>query len=356
MTEAAMLALQNERWVLGESVYKFEEEFARYCGASFAIATSSGTSALAFALISLGVKPGDAVITSPASFVASANSIIQSTASPLFSDIGLENYTIDPKTVRSSITKNTKVILPVHLYGHPAAMDELVAICSEHGLGLVEDACQAHGASFDGRKVGSIGDAGCFSFYPSKNMTVAGDGGMVVTNDEKIRECVTSLRDSGRVKGNRYLHDAIGFTARLNSVQAAIGRVQLRRLENWNEKRRQIAKKYDDLLSDLDLRLPPSGDDKIKPVYHLYVIRSSQRDQQKVWLARAGVETGIHYPIPIHLQPVYKRMYDWQEGAFPNSETLCREALSLPIYPTLTMDEVSFVSDSMHKFYASNQL
>jgi perosamine synthetase len=353
MKEAAVQALQNERFVLGESVFKFEEEFARYCGTKCAVSTASGTAALVLSMIAEGVRGGE-VLTTPASFVASANSIIHAGAVPKFADIDLETYTIDPAQVQLSLNDKTKALVPVHLYGYPAAMKELCEIASKRGIAIIEDACQGHGASYDGRKVGSLGDAGCFSFFSSKNMTVAGDGGMVVTNDDSIAQRVESLRDCGRAKGSKYVHNMLGFTERLNTVQAAIGRVQLKRLDVWNERRREIASKYDELLSDLDnVITPPSGDSNALPVYHMYVIRCQRRDDLRAWLERAEVETGVHYQDPIHLQPLYREMFSYRGGEFPNSETLCGGALSIPMHPGLTADEVRFVSEAIHEFYQS---
>jgi perosamine synthetase len=353
MKQAALQALQTERFVLGESVFKFEEEFARYCGTKFAVSTASGTAALVLCMIAKGLRGGD-VLTTPASFVASANSIVHAGAIPKFADINLDTYTIDPGNVRSSLGDKTKGVVPVHLYGYPAAMNELCEISSERGIPLIEDACQAHGASYDGRKVGSLGDAGCFSFFPSKNMTVAGDGGMAVTNDDSIAERVASLRDCGRAKGNKRVHRMLGFTERLNTVQAAIGRVQLKRLDTWNERRRQFASIYNGLLSDLDQVItPPSGHCIVQPAYHLYVIRCQRRDDLRTWLEHVGVESGVHYEDPIHLQPIYREMFGYMGGEFPNSEALCRNALSIPMHPNLTVDEVKFVSEAIHEFYQS---
>jgi perosamine synthetase len=356
MKEAALHAMQNERFVLGESVFKFEEEFARYCGTKFAVSTGSGTAALVLSLIALGVGGGE-VITSPASFVASANSVIHAGASPRFADIDLQTYTIDPSIVRSRIGEKTRAVLPIHLYGYPARMQELCEIASKKGLAVVEDACQAHGTVYRGKKAGSLGDVGCFSFYPSKNMTVGGDGGMVTTNDESIAECVSSLRDCGRAKGAKYIHDRLGFTERLNTIQAAIGRVQLKRLDAWNQKRREIAARYDDLLSDLggNVISPPTASSVAAPVYHLYVLRCSQRDDLRKWLDNAGVETGIHYAYPIHLQPVYKDLYRFDERAFPRSEELCKKALSIPMHSQLTKDETMYVSKCIHEYYQLHQ-
>jgi perosamine synthetase len=351
MKEAALQALQNERLVLGESVFKFEAEFARYCETEFAVSTASGTAALALSLIAEGVGGGE-VITTPASFVASANSIIHAAATPKFADINLRDYTIDPAKIRSSLSDRTRAIVPVHLFGFPAQMDEIRRIASERGISVIEDACQAHGALWKGKRAGSVGDVGCFSFFSSKNMTVGGDGGMVVTDDESTADSIRSLRDCGRAKGSKYLHTKVGFTERLNTVQAAIGRIQLKRLDKWNESRRAIASEYDALLSDLDdLTTPPTGSATVRPVYHMYVIRSSRRDDLRAWLDRAEIETGIHYPDPIHLQPVYREMFGYRGGEFPNSETFCKSCLSIPMHPNLSRDEVRLVSDSIHQFY-----
>jgi perosamine synthetase len=351
MVDAAIYAMQNERFVLGESVHKFEEEFAGFCGTKFAVSTASGTAALILSNVALGVSPGD-VITSSESFVATANSIIHAGLTPRLVDITLETYTIDPARLASLITKRTRAILPVHLYGFPAAMDEICRVAEQHDLTVVEDACQAHGALYKGKKVGSIGKVGCFSFYPSKNMTVAGDGGMATTDDETIADRIVSLRDGGRRKGAKYIHDVIGFTERLNNIQAAIGRVQLKRLDRWNERRREIASMYDRLLSGLDeVITPPKGDFTIEPVYHLYVIRCQKRDSLHEWMGKVGVECGIHYPFPIHQQPAYKGRLDLLDEKHPNSERLCREALSLPMYIDLTVDQIRYVCDNIREFY-----
>lgn len=350
MEKAAVNALLNERFVLGESVFKFEEEFAKYCGVDYAVSTSSGTDALQIALIALGVTRGHQVITSPASFIASSNVILHVNATPVFADIDLETYTIDAEQVERAISGKTRAVIPVHLYGYPADMDSINEIADKYGLYVIEDACQAHGAFYKGRRVGSLGDVACFSFYPSKNMTVAGDGGMLVTNDEKVANKAAKLRDCGRK--SEYVHDLVGFTARLNTVNAAIGRVQLKHLDEWNEKRRRNAQVYDRLLSDLDeLILPPKGDNGTRPVYHLYVIRTRHRDDLKEWLESNGIQCGIHYTLPIHLQPIYKQMFGFSAGAYPRSEELCRTCLSIPMFPELTLSMINFVSEKIHEFF-----
>jgi perosamine synthetase len=355
MKMAAVEALCNERFVLGESVHKFEEEFARYCGTEYAVSTNSGTDALAIALIAAGLHPGQAAITSPASFIASANAIIHAQGTPVFSDIDLQTYTVEPEQINKAITAKTKAIIPVHLFGYPADMDSINALAQKNRLIVVEDACQAHGALLRGRRAGSLGDVGCFSFYPSKNMTVAGDGGIITTNNKKIAVRAAKLRDCGRK--SQYVHDVVGYTARLNTVNAAIGRVQLKRLDAWNEQRRRVAKAYCRLLSDVEeLTLPPSGEEGFaRPVFHCFVIRTKRRAGLKAWLESNGIACGIHYALPIHLQPVYRRMFGYEKGMYPKSEELCRTCLSLPMYPDFSSDELSFVSDRIHDFFKQKE-
>lgn len=351
MEKAAISALRNEHFVMGESVYKFEEEFAEYCGVDHAISTSSGTNALSIALTALGISNGSSVITTPASFIATSNAVLHVGAMPRFADISMDTYTVDPAQVAGVAKKwNARAIVPVHLYGHPAEMDEINETAERQKLFVVEDACQAHGGLYKGRKVGSLGSVACFSFYSSKNMTVGGDGGMIVTDDEKVAEVAAKLRDCG--KKSKYVHDLIGYTARLNNVNAAIGRVQLRYLDMWNEKRRRIAAFYNHLLSDIDdLTLPPKESGATKPVYHLYVVRTNSRDKLQTWLESHGIQCGVHYVLPIHLQPVYLEMFGFREGTYPNSEALCRTCLSLPMYPDLSDDEARYVSEKIHEFF-----
>jgi len=351
MENAALNALQNERFVLGDDVYKFEEEFARYCGVKYAVSTNSGTDALHLSLIALGVGWQDQVVTTSFSFIATANAILHTGGTPIFVDIDVKTYNIDPDQIRRRITQRTKVIMPVHLYGYPCDMDQIMEVTEDHEVRVLEDACQAHGAEYKGLKVGAIGDVGCFSFYPSKNMTVCGDGGMVVTNNEEIAEMVVKLRDCGRE--TKYVHSMVGYTARLNTVNAAIGRVQLRRLDEWNRKRRENAALYSRLLSDLDeVVTPPLGNGDVKPVFHVYVLRTKKRDQLKDYLEKNGVECGLHYPIPIHLQPIYRELFGFKEGEYPEAEHLSKECLSIPLFPDLKKDQIQFISEKMHKFFS----
>lgn len=343
MLEAAVQALQNEKLVLGESVFKFEEEFARFCGTRYAISTSSGTTALQITLQSLGIGCGDEVLTAPFSFFATSNAVIHAEATPTFADVEDHAFNLDPNKVGLRLTPKTRSIIPVHLYGTPANMESLKEIAEAKSVPLIEDACQAHGAEYHGKRVGSIGEAGCFSFYTSKNMTVCGDGGMITTDNEELAEAARSFRDCGR--STKYAMTRVGYTSRLNTVNAAIGRVQLKRLSDWNQKRRAIAYLYRKELDGLEgITLPPVTANGEKSVYHLFVIQSRFRDRLLERLEANGVEAGIHYPIPIHLQGPYRSRYGFVEGAFPRSERLAKQVLSLPLYTELTDEEVLDVS------------
>jgi len=352
MKKAAIDALENESFVLGESVFKFEEEFAKYCGVDYAVAVSSGTDALNFCCEALGIK-GSKVITTPMSYISSANCIIFAGGTPVFADID-ETANIDPKEILKAIGPNTKGVLPVHFHGYPCDMDSITDIAEKHGLYLIEDVCQAHGGMYNGKKLGSFGDAGCFSFYPRKNMTVCGDGGMVTTNNEKLAKTIAKMREHGHTH-REYVHDIMGYTGRLNTVNAAIGRVQLKHLDEWNNKRRQNAKLYDHLLSDLQeegyLTLPPKESESIKPAYFMYVINTPRRDELRLWLEKNGIECDIHYPLPLHLQPLYKKMFNYKEGDYPRSEEFSRTCLSIPMHQLLTPEEIKFVSEKIREFF-----
>jgi perosamine synthetase len=350
MKNAAIISLQNEKFVMGESVFKFEEEFAKFCGVKRAVSTSSGTFALQLALQALDVTANDQVVTTPFSFIATANAAYTAGATPIFSDVNTQTFNINPDLIRHKLNRNSKVVMPVHLYGNPAEMEPIVEAARGAGCATVEDCCQAHGAEYQGKKVGSIGDVGCFSFYSAKNMTVGGDGGMAITNNEEIADKIAKLRDCGRI--SHYEHDSIGLTARLNTVNAAIGRVQLRRLNEWNRKRREVAQQYNKLLSNVEnLILPPNRNGSANPVYHLYVVRTERRDELKSYLEKNGIQCGIHYPLPIHLQPIYKKIYNYKEGDFPASELVSKQVLSLPMFPDLEKEDIEKVSEKIHEFF-----
>ena len=337
MKDAAIHALQNENFVGGESVIKFEEEFAEYIGTKFAIAVSSGNSALHLSLISLGISVNSKVITSTNSFIASANCIKMANAEPILADINPADGNID----LSSVKTNADAIIPVHIYGNPCDFDSVISYSEQHGIPIIEDACQAHGATFKNKKVGSISDIGCFSFYPTKNMTVGGDGGMATTNNEEIAEKISSMRDNGRGE-TRNVFNRFGYTMRLNSVNAAIGRVQLRMLDKKNQRRREVAKLYrENLREDIILQENPDG----KSVYHQIVIKHEKRDLIQKHLTEKHIQTTVHYPTPIHKQPIYESL----NLKLEKSEDFSKQILSLPSYPTINDESIITVCDEINK-------
>src|SRR5579864_7347863 len=294
--------LDSGQFVLGSEVAAFEQEFAAYCGASECIALNSGTSALHLSLLAAGIAPGDEVITTPFTFVASVAAILYAGARPVLVDIDPRSFTIDPAHIEAAITPRTKAILPVHLYGQPADMDPIMDIARQHRLVVIEDAAQAHGARYKGRPVGSIGDMACFSFYPGKNLGAYGEGGAVTTSNPEYAHTIRMLRDWGQDR--KYHHLLQGFNYRMEGFQGAVLRVKLRHLESWTETRRAIVRQYSDLLRDCDIETPkemPWG----RHVYHVYTLRADDRDGLQATLAAEGIQTGIHYPVPVHLQPAY---------------------------------------------------
>ncbi|MGQ9588486.1 MAG: DegT/DnrJ/EryC1/StrS family aminotransferase [Thermoplasmata archaeon] len=351
MVQAAADALRNEKWTLGESVTKFEEAFAKMCGTKHAVAVNSGTAALQLALESSGIKAGDRVLTSAMSFVATANSYVGFGGIPGFVDILEKELTIDPSKLRGAIDEKTKAVIPVHLYGHPARMDEINESAKRAGLLVVEDACQAHGAWYKGKRAGNLADVGCFSFYPSKNMHVGGDGGMITTNDDKLADMCRKMRNCGRK--SQYEHDVVGYTMRMNTVNAAVGLEQLKHLDEWNEKRRAAAKQYEILLRGVgDLVLPPQPTKETVPVFHLYTIRTKKRNELKAFLESKGVGVGVHYEIPIHLQPIYRQRFGFREGLLPITERMCNEVLVLPMFADITGEQIKYVSDCIKEFFS----
>jgi len=336
MEEAAIHALRNESFVSGESVSKFEEEFAEYTGTKYAVSVSSGNSALQISLMSLGISNNSRVVTPTNSFIASANCIRMTNAYPILADVDLRDGGIDV----SSITQNVDAIIPVHIYGNPCNFDSVKEFADEHKIPIIEDSCQAHGAIYKGKKVGSLSDVGCFSFYPTKNMTVAGDGGMTTTNNEEIAQSIKSIRDNGRKTKNEF--DKLGFTMRLNTVNAAIGRVQLKHLDEKNSRRREIVSIYKNNLAE-DCILPENENGK--SVYHQIVIRHEKRDDIRKELTNNDIGSAIYYETPIHLQPIYQE-YGYK---LPNSEKFAKEVLSLPSYPSLTDNEILVISECVNK-------
>ena len=328
---AVLGVLASGRFALGPEVAAFETEFATYCGTSHAVAVSSGTSALHLALLAAGVGPGDEVITVPYTFVATVAAIRYTGATPVFVDIEPHGCTMEVAQVANAITPRTKAIVPVHLYGQAADLDPLQTLAREHGLVLVEDAAQAHGAEYRGRPVGGLGDLGCFSFYPGKNLGAYGEGGIVVTNDGTHAEAIRSLRSWG--EDQRYHHARQGFNYRMDAIQGAVLRVKLRHLPAWNDARRRIAATYDRLLQDTGVTTPTVLAHGTH-VYHLYAVRTWRRDALHDALETAGIHSGLHYPVPVHLQPAHADL-GGGVGDFPVAEAAARSTLTVPIYPEL---------------------
>ena len=337
--------LESGQFVLGDEVAAFEREFASFSGAAHGIAVNSGTSALHLSLLAADVGPGDEVITVPFTFVATAAAIGYAGARPVFVDVARPSLTMDPDQLEAAITSRTRAIIPVHLYGQTADMDPIRAVAARHGLAVIEDAAQAHGARYRDRPAGSLGDLACFSFYPSKNLGAYGEGGLVVTNNADHASRIRSLRDWGQ--SSKYLHTLRGFNARMEGFQGAILRVKLRHLAEWTDARRRIAGRYNTLLADTGLELPREMP-YARHVYHLYTVRTSERDGLQSALTSAGVNTGLHYPIPVHLQPAYADL-GYGVGAFPVSEAAAADVLSLPIYPEMTDDQIEIVASAVRR-------
>lgn len=335
--------LKSGWYILGENVKLFEKEFADYCGAKFAVGVGNGLEALQLAMLAYGIGEGDEVITVANTAVATVLAISLNGAIPVFVDIDSETYEMDVTQIEKKITRRTKALLPVHLFGHPVDMRPLMEIAAKHNLLVIEDACQAHGTEYKTKKVGTFGDVGCFSFYPTKNLGACGDGGMVITNNEEIFEKVLVLRNYGQK--TRYLHEVNGINSRLDEIQAALLRVKLKYLDDWNEKRRKIASWYNELLSTTNV-VCPKEKEYAKHNYHLYVIRSEKRDKIHDFLAAKGITSLIHYPIPIHLQKPYAYL-GILLGALPNTEKASNEILSLPIFPELRYNQIEEVVNSI---------
>ena len=352
--EAAVVAvLASGRYVGGPEVEGLEREFAAYCGSREAVAVGSGTDALRFALIALGIGAGargrgsdrNEVVTSPFSFVATTEAISQAGGRPVFADIDPGTFNLDPAGLEDALTPRTRAILPVHLYGHPADMSPILDLAARRDLMVIEDACQAHGALHRESRTGSIGDAGCFSFYPTKNLGACGEGGMVTTSRPEVAAGVRRLRDHGQ--DARYHHLEEGFNGRLDALQAAILRLKLRRLDDWNRRRRAVAARYRNALQDVAVTLP-AEQPWARHVYHQFTVRVENRDAVRDALARKGVDAGVHYPLPLHRQPCYSWM-GLKGGSFPHAERAAREVLTLPVYPELNEAQIDRVCEVLRE-------
>ena len=337
--------LDNCSYILGGEVAAFEREFSAYQSALHGIAVNTGTSALHLALLSAGIGPGDEVITVSFTFVATVAAIVYTGARPVFVDIDPKTLTMDVNAIEKAITPRTKAILPVHIHGQAADMDPIIALANRYRLVVIEDACQAHGAEYKGRRVGSIGDMGCFSFYPGKNLGAYGEGGMVVTNSQKHEHTIRMLRDWGAE--SKYCHTLKGYNYRMEGMQGAVLRVKLRHLEEWTEARRANAKRYDELLAGTGVPTPFESPFN-RHVYHIYAIRVPERSAFQSALAARGIQSGIHYPIPVHLQPAYADL-GYVKGDFPHTEAAAGEVLSLPMYAELTSEQVKQVCHTIQE-------
>ncbi len=338
--------LDTTSFVLGPAVTDFEHAFAQYCGVEHCVGVASGADALQLAFLALGIGPGDEVITAANTFIATVNAITLTGATPVLVDCDPKTYNIDPDLIETAITERTKAVVPVHLYGQPAEMDKIMAIAGKHGLLVVEDAAQAHGARYKGRRVGTFGDIGCFSFYPGKNLGAYGEGGAVVTADAKLADTVRILRNVGQ--SEKYIHPMVGFNSRLQSVQAAILNVKLQYLDRWNSLRQGFAALYTELLTDSSLMLP-SVIQHAEPVWHLYVVQHERRDGLMKHLSGRQILCGIHYPVPIHHQKAYPNIRTVPEGA-PVTSAAAKRLLSLPMHPHLTAEQVHMVVNAIKDF------
>lgn len=339
--------LESGAFILGPNVKALEQEVARASGCGYGIGMASGTDALRLAMDALQVGPGDEVITTPFTFVATANTVSRAGATPVFVDIDPQTFNIDPAKIEAAITGRTKAIVPVHLYGQPCDMKPIMELAARHGLPVIEDSAQAIGATYDGRPVSSFGAIGCFSFYPTKNLGAYGDAGMAVTCDQEIATLLDVLRrHGGRIK---YYHERIGYNSRLDEIQAAILRVKLRHLEEWTAARQRVAARYDELLAGAPVVTPYQAPN-VKHVYHQYTIRAPRRDELEAWLKSQGIGTMIYYPVPLHRQQIYADL-GLGPGSLPEAERAAQEVLSLPIYPELTDGQIEQVAAAIRQFY-----
>ena len=341
--------IENTAFAGGPFVAKFEQEFAKFCNSKHAIGVGNGTDALWLSLIALGIGQGDEVITVPNTFIATTEAISLAGAIPVFVDVEDKTNNMNPALIEAAITKKTKAIIPVHLFGQTADMDPILAVAKKHGLYVVEDACQAHGAEYKGKKAGSMGSTGCFSFYPGKNLGAYGEGGAVVTNDDELAAKMRMFRDHGQAK--KYYHAIIGWNARLDGIQGAVLSVKLKYLSAWNDARRKHAKDYTTGLSAVKDIIVPLEADYARHVYHIYAIRVKDRDKLMAYLTEKGISCGIHYPVPVHLQDAYSFLKKG-EGSYPMAEKCASQYLSLPMFAELTDEQVAYVIEKIKEFYA----
>jgi dTDP-4-amino-4,6-dideoxygalactose transaminase len=339
--------IEEAAFIGGKALQDFQDAFTRYSGARFGMGVSSGTSALHLALDACGVRPGDEVITVPSTFIATTEAITQAGGVIRFVDVHPESFNLDPAHLEAAIGPKTKAVMPVHLFGQTADMDAIGAAARSHGLRVIEDAAQAHGAEYKGRRAGSLGEIAGFSFYPGKNLGAYGDGGFVTTNDEEMARRVKLLLDHGRT--TKYEHVAEGYNYRLDALQAAILSVKLRHLDAWNEARRRVARAYDERLGGLPGLALPQEQPGCKHVYHIYAVRTDRRDALRAHLEKRGVASGVHYPIPLHLQPAYKHL-GIPKGRFPVAERLSESVLSLPMYPEMEERHIEAVCAAVREF------
>ena len=336
--------LDNTAFIMGEHVKNFEKTFAEFCSVKNAIGVSNGTTALKLVFSALGIGQGDEVITTPHTFAATVEAILACGAKPVFGEIFEKTYNLAYESIEPLITEKTKAILPVHLYGKMCDMEHIMEIAEKHDLKVIEDACQAHGAEWNGKRAGSYGDAAAFSFYPGKNLGAYGDAGAVTTNNDELAEKIKLMRNHGRK--SKYAHSHFGTNERIDALQCAILNVKMKYIEKWTEKRRENAKIYDELLKETEVIVPYNGEPVSKHVYHLYVVRVKNRDEVWKKLNEKGVGAGVHYPIPLHLQPAFKEL-GYKEGDFPITEKISKEILSLPMYPELTREQIEFVAGEL---------
>lgn len=343
--------IKNSNFILGPEIKKFEKNFARFCDTKYCIPVSSGTTALELSLRELGIKQGDEVITVPHTFIATVEAIINVRAKPIFCEIDKQTFTIDVNKLKNLITKKTKAIIPVDIYGHPCDLDPIMGLAEKYDLAVIEDACQAHGAEYKGKKIGGIAHATAFSFYPSKNLGAFGDAGAITTDDAELAKRVRAICDHGRLQNKKYEHDYIGGNYRMDEIQAAILNVKLKYLKEGINSRRRVALKYRESVHVENVKHPEEAT-YARHAYHLYVIKTNGRELLRKYLKSKGVSTGVQYPIPLHLQPALKFL-GYKKGSFKVTEKCANTVLSLPIYPELRKEEIEFISTTINKFFGN---